>query len=111
MLDFYECQRLQSVSLKPACSINHPQGLLPQFLRRHSISFQEIADVFFRNQFLIGWIFKKLPLFPSSLGSGNLLCRMAITALLTSFKLGFVMLFLFVRNITVGSIDFMVSFC
>jgi hypothetical protein len=37
--------------LKPACSINHPQGLLPQFLRRHSISFQEIADVFFEISF------------------------------------------------------------
>ena len=31
---------------------------------------------------------KKLPLFPNTFGSGNLLCRIAITALLTSFKVG-----------------------
>jgi hypothetical protein len=53
--------------LKPACSINHPAGTLPQFLRRHSISFQEIADVFFEISFKSIGFFKKLPLFPSSL--------------------------------------------
>jgi hypothetical protein len=73
--------------LKPACSINHPAGTLPQFLRRHSISFQEIADVFFRNQFLKGLIFKSYHCFPVLWGP--VICRMAITALLTSFKLGF----------------------
>jgi hypothetical protein len=51
MLDFYECQRLQSVPFK-TCLLYQPScRTLPQFLRRHSISFQEIADVFFEISF------------------------------------------------------------
>jgi hypothetical protein len=51
MLFFMNASVSKAFSLKPACSINHPAGTLPQFLRRHSISFQEIADVFFEISF------------------------------------------------------------
>ena len=70
-------------------SMNMGMEMLTKSTITSSAKVMEVSNSDFK---IIGFL-KNEPLFPKTLGSGNLLCRIAITALLTSRNVGVSILF------------------